>query len=104
MDSMFNEIAPVIQRAIEFALERTWIDYLLFLIPMIMPFVKTNTLQSYTVYVVAVTIALVVVRRILSAAGPWGAMRNMPMSQRQQMLLQKQQQQQKPPTTRTSVQ
>jgi hypothetical protein len=76
MENALNEVVPVWQRVVEFVLERLWVDYFVFLLPLLLPIERGGTLQSYTLYVVVASLVMIILRRIFINSGPWGALRS----------------------------
>ena len=71
MTDILTEVMPTVSRVVEYALERVYLEYLLFLLPLLLPVDKSTSVGTYTIFVLLATVVLVILRGTLRATGPW---------------------------------
>jgi hypothetical protein len=63
--SVIERLAPTMARAVDFVLERAFIEYLAMILLLIIPFRQGDTVASRTVFLIATTVVLLGMKHVL---------------------------------------
>jgi hypothetical protein len=65
LNKVIEYMAPVWSRAVDFVLERAWIEYLALILLLIVPFKQGDTIMSRTVFLIATTVVLLGMKHVI---------------------------------------